>query len=52
MYKDDPLHNWASHDADMSRYASLVENKMTNDNQFNPNRLFYDHTQTIWKNEQ
>lgn len=33
MYKDDPLHNWASHDADETRYASLVEDKMTNEGQ-------------------
>lgn len=52
MYKDDPLHNWASHDADMSRYAALVENKMTNDNQFNPNRPFFDQTDVIWRNQQ
>ena len=52
MYKDEPLHNWASHDADMSRYAALSEHKMTNDNQFNPNRPFYDRTVEIWNNGQ
>lgn len=31
MYKDEPLHNWASHDADETRYAALCENKMTNE---------------------
>ena len=50
MYKDEPFHNWASHDADMSRYAALSEKKMTNDSQM-INRPFYDHTLTIWKNE-
>ena len=52
MYKDEPLHNLASHDADMSRYAALSEHKMTNDNQFNPNRPFYDRTVEIWNNGQ
>lgn len=47
MYKDDPLHNWASHDADMARYTAISENKMTNDS-FNPNRPFYDKTIEIW----
>lgn len=47
MYKDDPLHNWASHDADMSRYAALSEQKMTNDT-VNLNRPFYDATEKIW----
>lgn len=35
MYKDEPLHNWASHDADMMGYAAMVEDKMTNENQIN-----------------
>jgi hypothetical protein len=30
-YKDEPLHDWASHAADMLRYTALVEHKMTND---------------------
>jgi hypothetical protein len=30
-YKDEPLHDWASHGADMLRYASLVEDQMTNE---------------------
>lgn len=47
MYKDEPSHNWASHDADMSRYAALVENKMTNET-FNLNRPFRDMTLDIW----
>jgi len=47
MYKDEPLHNWASHDADMARYAALSELKMTNESQI-LNRPFYDQTQRIW----
>lgn len=31
MYKDTPLHNWASHGADMFRYASQVEENMRNE---------------------
>lgn len=38
-YKDEPLHDWASHGADMLRYASLVEHKMTNEDEF---QLFAD----------
>lgn len=30
-YKDDALHDWASHAADMLRYTALVEDKMTNE---------------------
>jgi len=30
-YKDEPLHDWASHAADMLRYTALVETKMLND---------------------
>lgn len=48
MYKDEPLHNWASHDADMSRYASLVEKQMTNE-QFRPPAHFHDNMQDIWR---
>ena len=51
MYKDDPLHNWASHDADLSRYAALSEQKMTNEGQFILNRPFHDETDRIWRNE-
>lgn len=47
MYKDEPLHNWASHGADMGRYAALSENKMTNDN-FNIHRPFHDQTDELW----
>ena len=50
MYKDEPLHNWASHAADEWRYASIAEKKMTNDN-VNLNRTFHDSTDKIWKNE-
>lgn len=35
MYKDDPLHNWASHGADEGGYAAMIENKMTNDQAIN-----------------
>ncbi len=47
MYKDEPLHNWASHDADMARYTAISEKKMTNDT-FKINRPFYDKTIEIW----
>lgn len=30
-YKDEPLHDWASHGADMLRYTALIEFKMTNE---------------------
>ncbi len=49
MYKDEPLHNWASHDADETRYAALVENKMTNDT-FRVPANFQDRTIDIWRN--
>lgn len=48
MYKDEPLHNWASHDADMTRYASLVENKMTNDT-FRAPTNFQDKMLDVWR---
>lgn len=48
MYKDDPLHNWASHGADEGRYAALSENKMTNDTFIK--RPFYDATEAMWGN--
>lgn len=51
MYKDDPLHNWASHGADEGRYAALVENRMTNDNQL-LNRPFRDRMDQIWNGEE
>lgn len=36
-YKDESLHDWASHGADMLRYTALVETKMTNDeDQYDP----------------
>ena len=47
MYKDEPLHNWASHDADIARYLAISEHRMTNDNQL-LNRPFYDRTDDIW----
>ena len=48
MYKDEPLHNWASHDADLARYASLVEKQMTNDVYRVPG-LFHDKMLDIWR---
>lgn len=50
QYKDEPLHDWASHDADMARYAALVEKKMTNDSQL-LNRPFYDAMDAVWEGE-
>lgn len=32
-YKDEPLHDWASHASDMLRYAALIEHKMVNDDE-------------------
>ena len=49
MYKDIPLHNWASHGADEFRYASIVADKMLNDIQQYHNRQFKDITIDIWK---
>jgi len=48
MYKDEPLHNWASHDADETRYAALSEKKMTNDGEWRPGH-FTDHMDAIWE---
>lgn len=50
MYKDDPLHNWASHGADMSRYAAQVENKMTNEGPL-VKRPFHDEMDAVWSGE-
>lgn len=50
MYKDEPLHNWASHGADEARYAALSEKHMTNDTQVK--RPFYDSTDDIWSDRQ
>ncbi len=47
MYKEVPLHDWASHGADVSRYAALSEKFMVNSNQY-INRPFYDKTVDIW----
>ena len=49
MYKDEPLHNWASHGADEARYAALAEKQMTNETQIK--RPFYDATKDIWDGE-
>jgi hypothetical protein len=32
-YKDEALHDWASHGADMLRYTALVETRMTNEDE-------------------
>lgn len=48
MYKDEPLHNWASHDADECRYAALNETKMTNDT-FRVPANFQDKMLDVWK---
>lgn len=49
MYKDDPLHNWASHGADEARYAALSEKQMTNEIQIR--RVFHDEMDDIWRGE-
>lgn len=49
MFKDEPLHDWASHDADLSRYAAMSEKYMVNDNPY-ANRPFYDKMDDIYKN--
>ena len=50
MYKDEPLHNWASHDADLSRYASLVEKQMTNE-AFRVQGVFRDKMLDVWNGQ-
>lgn len=30
-YEDEPMHDWASHGADMLRYTAMIESKMTNE---------------------
>lgn len=47
MYKDEPLHDWASHDADLSRYAALTEKLMTNDTFQRPTH-FQDKMLDVW----
>lgn len=48
-YKDTPFHNWASHDADEFRYASIVADKMTNDTINRPQNVpFKDSMIEIW----
>lgn len=49
MYKEEPYHNWASHSADLSRYAALAENKMTNES-YRPPQHFHDATEAMWNN--
>jgi hypothetical protein len=48
MYKDEPLHNWASHGADEWRYASIAEKKMTNDIN-RPRGAFHDEMDAVWE---
>lgn len=48
MYKDEPLHNWASHDADVSRYAALVEKQMVNE-AFRAPAHFRDKMLDVWE---
>ena len=48
MYKDEPLHDWASHDADLSRYAALSEKYMTND-VFRVPANFRDDMIDVWR---
>lgn len=47
MYKDEPLHNWASHGADMARYAALDEKRMVNE-EFRIGRPFHDKMDDIF----
>lgn len=49
MYKDEPLHNWASHGADEGGYAAMVEKQMTNDRVIK--QPFYDQMQDVWSGE-
>lgn len=49
MYKDEPLHNWASHGADEGGYAAMVEKRMLNDMIFKP--PFRDKTDEMWSGE-
>lgn len=51
MYKDEPLHDWASHGADEGGYAAMIENKMTNDSFNILNRPFRDQMQEVWSGE-
>lgn len=37
-FRDNPLHDWTSHPADMYRYAALVEDQMVNDKPKTPQR--------------
>lgn len=48
MYKDEPLHNWASHDADLARYAALSEKRMINTANYIPIGNFYDASDDIY----
>jgi len=36
IFLKEPLHNWTSHPADVHRYASIVEDKMTTDKPISP----------------
>lgn len=48
MYKDEPDHNWASHDADLARYAALSEKQMTNE-VFRVPTNFQDDMLDVWR---
>lgn len=48
-YKDIPFHNWASHGADMFRYAAIVADKMLNDISSSIGRPFFDKNIEIWR---
>lgn len=47
MYKDEPLHDKHSHDADLSRYAALAEKLMVNENSY-PRGQFKDVMDDIY----
>lgn len=49
MYKDDPLHNWASHGADEGGYAAMMEQQMTND--LIIKQPFYDQMTDVWEGQ-
>ncbi len=48
MYKDEPLHDKNSHDADLSRYAALSEKFMLNE-MFRGPAVFQDQMTQVWR---
>jgi len=48
MYLEKPYHDWTSHPADIHRYASVVEDKMSNDK---PNTTVYEKKQPLSRYE-